>query len=99
MSALGWASRLQRKGNLQLKLLLLITLVGMVGCAFPRLIWTTRVGYTFIALTLTQVMVRDGLAPIWADRLYRSLGLLAVLLMWLWLLTPMNLFTAVFPSP
>ena len=91
MSALGWASRLQRKGNLQLKLLLLFTLVVMVGFAFPRLIWATHVGYTLIALTLTQLMVRDGLAPIWADRLYSSLGLLAVLSMWLWLLTPHEL--------
>ena len=88
---MGWASRLQRKGGLQLKLLLLFTLVVMVGFAFPRLIWTTHVGYTLIALMLTQVMVRDGLAPIWADRLYRSLGLLAVLSMWLWLLTPHEL--------
>ena len=36
-------------------------------------------------------MVRDGLAPIWADRLYRCLGLLAVLSMWIWLLTPHEL--------
>ena len=28
-----------------------------------------HVGYNLIALTLTQVMVRDGLATIWADRL------------------------------
>ena len=62
-----------------------------VGFAFPRLIWATQVGYNLIALTLTRLMVSDGLAPIWADRLYRSLGLLAVLLMWLWLLTPHEL--------
>ena len=85
---MGWASRLQRKGDVQLKLLLLFTLVVMVGFAFPRLIWATHVGYTLIALTLTQLMVLDGLAPIWADRLYSSLGLLAVLSMWLWMLLP-----------
>jgi hypothetical protein len=38
MSALRWASRLKRKGYLQLKLLMLFTLVVMVGFAFPRLI-------------------------------------------------------------
>ena len=76
---------------MQLKLLLLFTLIVMVGFAFPRLIWTTHVGYTLIALTLTQIMVRDGLAPIWADRLYGCLGLLAVLSMWIWLLTPHEL--------
>ena len=89
--ALGWASRLQRKGGLQLKLLLLFTLIVMVGFAFPRLIWTTHVGYTLIALTLTQLMVRDSLTPVWADRLYRGLGILAVVSMWLWLLTPHEL--------
>ena len=89
--ALGWASRLQRKGGLQLKLLLLFTLIVMVGFAFPRLIWTTHVGYTLIALTLTQLMVGDSFAPVWADRLYRGLGILAVVSMWLWLLTPHEL--------
>ena len=59
-----------------------------VGFAFPRLIWATQVGNTLIALTLTQLMIRAGLAPIWAVRLYHSLGLLAVVSMWLWLLTP-----------
>ena len=63
----------------------------MVGFAFPRLIWTTHVGYTLIALTLTQLMVRDSFAPVWADRLYRGLGILAVVSMWLWLLTPHEL--------
>ena len=86
-----WASRLQRKGGLQLKLLLLFTLIVMVGFAFPRLIWTTHVGYTLIALTLTQLMVGDSFAPVWADRLYRGLGILAVVSMWLWLLTPHEL--------
>ena len=89
--ALGWASRLQRKGGLQLKLLLMFTLIVMVGFAFPRLIWTTHVGYTLIALTLTQLMVGDSFAPVWADRLYRGLGILAVVSMWLWLLTPHEL--------
>ena len=91
MAALGWASRLQRKGGLQLKLLLLFTLIVMVGFAFPRLIWTTHVGYTLIALTLTQLMVHDSFAPVWADWLYRGLGILAVMSMWLWLLTPHEL--------
>ena len=72
--------------------------VGLrVGFAFPRLIWATHVGYTLIALTLTQLMVRDGLAQFCADRLYRSLGLLAVLLMWLWLLIPHELIYSGIP--
>lgn len=81
----------RRQKRLHLRLLLLFTLVVMVGFAFPRLIWTTHLGYTLIALLLTQVMVRDSTAPDWSDRLYRWLGLAAVLTMWLWLLTPLEL--------
>ena len=80
----------RQKGS-HLRLLLLFTLLVLVGFAFPRLIWTTHLGYSLIALLLTQVMVRDSQAPQWSDRLYRGMGLLAVLTMWLWLLTPLEL--------
>ena len=80
----------RQKGS-HLRLLLLFTLLVLVGFAFPRLIWTTHLGYSLIALLLTQVMVRDSQAPQWSDRIYRGLGLLAVLTMWLWLLTPLEL--------
>ena len=80
----------RQKGS-HLRLLLLFTLLVLVGFAFPRLIWTTHLGYSLIALLLTQVMVRDSQAPQWSDRFYRGLGLLAVLTMWLWLLTPLEL--------
>ena len=80
----------RQKGS-HLRLLLLFSLLVLVGFACPRLIWTTHLGYSLIALLLTQVMVRDSQAPQWSDRLYRGLGLLAVLTMWLWLLTPLEL--------
>ena len=80
----------RQKGS-HLRLLLLFTLLVLVGFAFPRLIWTTHLGYSLIALLLTQVMVRDSQAPQWSDRLYRGLGLFAVLTMWLWLLTTLEL--------
>ena len=86
----------RQKGS-QLRLLLLFTLLVQVGFAFPRLIWTTHLGYSLIALLLTQVMVRDSQAPQWSDRLYRGLGLLAVLTMWMWLLTPLELINSGVP--
>ena len=46
----------------------------LVGFAFPRLIWTTHLGYSLIALMLTQVMVRDSQAPQWSDRLIAAWG-------------------------
>ena len=48
----------RQKGS-HLRLLLLFTLLVLVGFAFPRLIWATHLGYSLIALLLTQVMVRD----------------------------------------
>ena len=80
----------RQKGS-HLRLRLLFTLLVLVGFAFPRLIWTTHLGYSLIALLLTQVMMRDSQAPQWSDRFYRGLGLFAVLTMWLWLLTPLEL--------
>ena len=87
----GLAQRILRRDDTQLRLLLLCTLIATVGFAFPRLAWATYIGYTLIALLLTQVMVRSSNAPDWSDELYRGLGLFAVGTMWLWLLTPLEL--------
>lgn len=88
--------RLQRDDS-QLKLLLLFTLIATVGFAVPRLLWATYIGYSLIALLLTQVMVRSSEAPDWSDALYRGLGLFAVGTMWLWLLTPLQLIYSGIP--
>ena len=53
----GLVQRLLRRDDTQLKLLLLFTLIATVGFAFPRLDWVTYIGYTLVALLLTQVMV------------------------------------------
>ena len=50
-------NRARREHHLQL--LLLFTVIAMVGFGFPRLLWATHVGYTLIALLLTQVMGRE----------------------------------------
>ena len=88
--------RLQRDDS-QLKLLLLCTLIATVGFAVPRLLWATYIGYSLIALLLTQVMVRSSESPDWNDALYRGLGLFAVGTMWLWLLTPLQLIYSGIP--
>ena len=91
MVLLGLVQRLLRRDDTQLKLLLLYTLIATLGFAFPRLDWVTYIGYTLVALLLTQVMVGSSKAPDWSDALYRGLGLVAVAAMWLWLLTPLEL--------
>ena len=87
----GLVQRLLRRDDTQLKLLLLCTVIATVGFAFPRLVWATYIGYSLIALLLTQVMVGSSNASNWSDALYRGLGLMAVATMWLWLLTPLEL--------
>ena len=93
----GLVQRLLRRDDTQLKLLLLFTLIATVGFAFPRLDWVTYIGYTLVALLLTQVMVGSSKAPNWSDALYRGLGLMAVVTMWLWLLTPLELIYSGMP--
>ena len=66
----GLVQRLLRRDHTQLKLLLLFTLIATVGFAFPRLDWVTYIGYTLVALLLTQVMVGCSNAPNWSDALY-----------------------------
>ena len=93
----GLVQRLLRRDDTQLKLLLLCTVIATVGFAFPRLVWATYIGYSLIALLLTQVMVGSSKAPNWSDALYRGLGLMAVVTMWLWLLTPLELIYSGMP--
>ena len=75
----------------QLKLLLLLTLMLVIGLAFPSLIRYKFLLYSLIALLLTQVMVSDSDRHRWANIIYRLLGGVAVMAMWLWLLTPLEL--------
>ena len=93
----GLVQRLLRRDDTQRKLLLLCTVIATVGFAFPRLVWATYIGYSLIALLLTQVMVGSSNAPNWSDALYRGLGLMAVVTMWLWLLTPLELIYSGMP--
>ena len=40
----GLVQRIQLRDGIQLKLLLLFTLVATLGFAFPRLVWATYIG-------------------------------------------------------
>ena len=90
-------SKTRARREHHLKLLLLFTVIAMVGFGFPRLLWATHVGYTLIALLLTQVMGREEHEPHWSGQVYRSLGLVSVATLWLWLLTPLELINSGVP--
>ena len=91
---MGVNDRLHRA---HLRLLLLFTLIVMGGFAFPQVIWISHVGYTLIALLLTQAMEEGNRGNSWTNKLYRILGLVAVVSLWLWLLTPLDLIYSGIP--
>ena len=91
---MGVNDRLHRA---HLRLLLLFTLIVMCGFAFPQVIWISHVGYTLIALLLTQAMEENNRGNSWTNRIYRILGLVAVVSLWLWLLTPLDLIYSGIP--
>ena len=68
-------NKTRARSEQHLKLLLLFTVIAMVGFGFPQLLWATHVGYTLIALLLTQVMGRQEHEPHWSRQVYRGLGL------------------------
>lgn len=76
------------QGRHQYKWLLLSTIAVMTGMAVPEPIDTTHISYSVVAVLLTQVMLRNEQAPRLAELIYRGLGGLAVISLWIWLLTP-----------
>ena len=71
------------------ELLLLLTALVLVCFAFPALDRLSYLFYSLIALLLGRL--GGGRGNRWSDRCYRWLAALALLAMWLWLLTPLNL--------
>ena len=76
------------QGGHQYKWLLLSTIAVMTGMAVPEPIDTTHISYSVVAVLLTQVMLRNEQAPRLAELIYRGLGGLSVISLWIWLLTP-----------
>ena len=72
------------------ELLLGLCVVVLVSFAFPRLSWISTLGYSLIALLLTQlVMIRKTVLSV-EDRLYQLLGLAALVALLLWQITPVR---------
>jgi len=82
---------LQRRREQVYELLLSLCLVVLVSFAFPRISWLGTIGYSLIALLLTQlVMIRQTRLNRW-DRLYRLLGVVALVAQWIWVITPVRM--------
>ena len=85
------------KGRCQYKWLLLSTVAVMVGMAVPEPFDTTHLSYSVVAILLTQVILREKQAPKLTELIYRGLGALAVVSLWLWWLTPASMIYSGFP--
>lgn len=75
----------------QYKWLLLSTVAVMTGMAVPEPVDTTHISYSVVAVLLTQVMLRNEQSPRVMELIYRGLGALAVVSLWIWLLTPADM--------
>jgi voltage-gated potassium channel len=85
------SARALRRQEQIYELLLSLCLLVLVSFAFPKLSWLGTVGYSLIALLLTQlVMIRKPRLSRW-DRLYRLLGVIALVAQWIWVITPVRM--------
>ena len=72
------------------QLLLSLCLLVLVSFAFPWLSWLGTVGYSLIALLLTQLLVIRKSQRTVSDRLFQLLGIVALGSQLLWLITPLR---------
>lgn len=79
------------------ELLLALSLLVLLSFAFPMLGWLSSLGYSLIALVLTQLVRVNAARPSWWDKLYQLLGLVALSTQLIWVLTPVKWTTTGIP--
>ena len=79
------------------EILLAVCLLVLVCFAFPSLTWLGAMGYSLIALVLTQLVVLHQRRKTWRDHLYQLLGIVALVSQVIWTLTPVRLTTSGMP--
>ena len=72
------------------ELLLALCLLVLVSFAFPSVSWMGSVGYSLIALLLTQLVVLKMSKRTWKDKLYQLLGVVALVSQLVWVITPVK---------
>ena len=77
--------------------LLGLCLLVMASFAFPRFTWLGNLGYTLIALLLTQLVMLRKTKLSLHDRMYQILGVVALLAQLLWLFTPVRWYFSAVP--
>lgn len=79
------------------ELLLAVCLLVLVSFALPTLAWVGSLGYSLIALVLTQLLVSSQGRRSWRDRSYQMLGAVALVSQLVWLFTPLRLSSSGVP--
>lgn len=79
------------------ELLLALCLLMLVSFAFPTLSWLGSLGYSLIALVLTQLVVLHERRKTWRDHLYQVLGVVALISQLVWVFTPVKLVNSGVP--
>jgi hypothetical protein len=79
------------------ELLLALCLMVLISFAFPTFTWLGSIGYSLIALVLTQLVELHAYRKTWRDHLYQLLGLAALVSQVIWTLTPVRLTTTGVP--
>ena len=79
------------------ELLLALCLLVLISFAFPSFTWIGAIGYSLIALVLTQLVVLHEQRKTWRDHLYQLLGVVALVSQVIWTLTPVRLTTSGVP--
>ena len=73
------------------ELLLALCLLVLASFAMPSLAWVGSLGYSLIAIVLSQLLVSSQGHRSWRDRSYRVLGVVALVSQLVWLFTPLRL--------
>ena len=79
------------------ELLLAVCLLVLGSFALPTLAWVGSLGYSLIAIVLSQLLVSSQGRRSWRDRSYQVLGAVALVSQLVWLFTPLRLSSSGVP--
>ena len=79
------------------ELLLALCLLVLGSFAVPTLAWVGSLGYSLLAIVLSQLLVSNQGRRSWRDRSYQVLGVVALVSQLVWLFTPLRLSSSGVP--
>ena len=77
--------------------LLILLIMVLVSFAFPKLSYISYSCYTLIAILLNRLLRNESSESAFSNRIYKLLGLVAVISLWIWLVTPIGMIYSGIP--